>query len=360
MQQVVWQEPARGDFPDPARFMGFPGIEQMRSFLTGRGPRPPLSYLTGMRPTDAGFGSSVFTMPATEWLLPPQGLLYAGSLAILADGPLGGAVQTVLPAGTPYTTSDLSMSLVRPAGAGGTLVARGRIVHVGRSVGLSEVYVEDEHGRLIAHGSSRCYIFPTFETAPSTGALAPWHEPVYENPHPYERSVEGEVLSHEVWTTMDGLQVLKEQIAGDLPPPPIAMLTGMRPTDASEGQVTFVLPSTLWLCPPHGNLEGGAIALLADTALGCAVQTTVPAGAGYAPLDLRVSFTRPVPPDGRDLVAEARVLHRGRNIALATVEVSNADGKRVAFATSSAAIVDRPVTARQPFPTADEAIASVD
>lgn len=351
---MIWREEPRGEFPDPAKFMALSGIEQIRSFLTGHGPRPPLSYLTGMLPTEAGFGTSVFTMPATEWLLPPQGLFYGGLLAILADGPLGCAIQTTLPPGTPYTTADLSISMVRPAGAGGTLISRGRTVHVGRSLGLSEASVTDDRGRLIAHSSSRCYIFPSFEV-PEPGVLEEWREPTFDTPHPYERPVEGEVLETEIWEEMDGLQIMKSLIAEDLPPPPITMLTGLRPTEASDGKAVFILPSSLWLCPPTGNLEGGVIAFLADTALGCAVQTTVPAGSGYASLDLRVNFTRPVPPDGRDLTATGTVVHRGRNIALATVDVVNADGKRVAFATSSVAIVDRPVTAKRPL-TSDEEI----
>ncbi|HEX2240817.1 MAG TPA: PaaI family thioesterase [Actinomycetota bacterium] len=345
---MIWEEPPRGEFPDPAKFMALSGLEQMRSFLTGHGPRPPISYLTGMRPTDAGFGTSVFTMPATDWLLPPQGLLYAGPLAILADGPLGCAIQTTLPPATPYTTADLSLSMVRPARSIGTLIARGRTIHVGNSLGLSEVFVEDDRGRLIAHGTSRCYIFPSFE-APNAAPLDEWTEPEFDTPHPYERPVDGEVLAPEIWEEMDGLQLLKAQIAGDLAPPPIAMLTGMRPVEASEGKAVFVLPASLWLCSPLGYLEGGAIALLADTALGCAVQTTVPAGNGYAALDLRVNFTRPVPPDGRELTAVATVVHRGRNIALATAELVNADGKRVAFASASVAIVDRPVTRDRPL-----------
>lgn len=344
---MIWKEPPRGEFPDPAKFMALSGLDQLRSFLTGHGPRPPISYLTGMRPTDAGFGTSVFTMPATDWLLPPQGLLYPGPLAILADGPLGCAIQSTLPRATPYTTADLSLSMVRPAGSGGTLIARGRTIHVGKSLGLSEAFVEDDRGRLIAHGSSRCYIFDPFE-APDAGPLEEWAEPKFDSPHPYERPVEGEMLAAEVWEEMDGLQILKAQIAEDLPPPPIAMLTGLRPIEASEGRATFVLPASPWLCSPLGYLEGGTIALVADTALGCAVQTTVPAGHGYASLDLRVNFTRPVSPDGRDLTAVAAVVHRGRNIALATAEVLNADDKRVAFATASVAIADRPVTAHRP------------
>ena len=90
------------------------------------------------------------------------------------------------------------------------------------------------------------------------------------------------------------------------------------------------------------------MALVADAAIASAVQTTVPAGGGYASLDLKVYFTRPVPADGQDLVAKGRVINRGRKVAVATSEVTNAAGKRVAVAMGSVLLVDRPVTARTP------------
>jgi uncharacterized protein (TIGR00369 family) len=56
-------------------------------------------------------------------------------------------------------------------------------------------------------------------------------------------------------------------------------------------------------------------------------------------LDLKVNFIRPVPPDGRELLAHGRVRHAGRNITIADAEVVNADGKPVAIATGSAMIL---------------------
>lgn len=158
--RAIWTEPVRGGFPDPA-ILGLPGLAQLRWFLEGRAPPPPLHHLTGMVLTEAGPGTATFTMPATGWLLPPPGFLQLGALAILADGALGGAIQTALPAATPYTTSDLSMSFLRPALAdGGTLVARGRVIHAGRSLALSDVTVDDGGSRLLAHGTSRCFVLP--------------------------------------------------------------------------------------------------------------------------------------------------------------------------------------------------------
>jgi len=75
------------------------------------------------------------------------------------------------------------------------------------------------------------------------------------------------------------------------------------------------------------------------------VQTTLPAGTAFGPVDLKVYFLRPVAPDGRDLVARGTVIHRGRSIAIGTSEVFDADGKKVAVATGSSVILPgRPAT----------------
>jgi uncharacterized protein (TIGR00369 family) len=192
-------------------------------------------------------------------------------------------------------------------------------------------------------------VFPPLEPGPPPDpALLQPSEPTFATPHPFERPPEGEVVAGEVWESLDGLTMLKAHIAGDLPAPPIARLTGLHPVEAAAGEAVFALPATGWLCPPHGNLEGGAIALLADSAVAAAVQTTVPAGAGYATIDLKVNFLRPVPPDGAELTASARVVHRGATMAAATAEVRNAAGKKVALASGSAMIVPHPVTAAHP------------
>ena len=67
---------------------------------------------------EVGSGHATFTMPATRWLLNSAGAVSGGVLAILADAALGCALQTELGPATPYTTSELSMTMVRPVRAG--------------------------------------------------------------------------------------------------------------------------------------------------------------------------------------------------------------------------------------------------
>ena len=338
--QAPWREPVRGGYPDLA-LAGRSGLEQLRTLVEGRGPRPPISRLTGMALTEVGLAGATFAMPATPWLLSPQGVISVGTLAMLADGPLGCAVQAALPPATAYATSELSLRLLRPVRADGTLVARGRLVHAGRSLALSGVQIVDRNGRLLADGSSLCFIRPM--PAPPAGATTPAapapEAPDRASPDPYERPPLGHVVAQEDWDRLSGLEVLQAIIAGDLPAPPIHHLTGLGPVEVGSGEAVFAMPCHEWLCSPLATIEGGAIAMLADSALVSAITTTAPPGAAVAAVDLKVNFLRPVLPDGRELRAHGRVRHAGRTITVAEADVLNADGKPVAVATGSAMVL---------------------
>ncbi|MGH7686472.1 MAG: PaaI family thioesterase [Candidatus Dormibacteria bacterium] len=336
--QVVG-EPVRGGYI-PRELSGLPGIELLRLLLSERIPRPPISYLTGMWLTEVGTGNATFTMPISGWLKTPQGVATGGEVAMLADGPLGCAVHSGLPAGVGYTTIELSVSMLRPVPAAGHLVARGSLVHLGRQLALSEVVVTDDAGRLISHGTSRCLVFPLPDPPQPPGDPGPPHqEQLGDWTPPYQRPALGTVLDDEVWATQSGIEVMDALITGALPPPPIGYLLGCSPVDASEGRCVFEMPATGWLTSPLGTVQGGVTATLAELSLACAVQTTIPNGTAYAPTDLRVQYVRPVPPDGRTLTATGTVVHRGRTFAVARADVVNADGKLVATATGSVLIL---------------------
>jgi len=295
-QTPIWEEPVRGFYTDPGQFVTLSGLDLLRSMLES-GPGPPIRYLFGLAPTSVEPGGVTFSMPVTDWLLFPQGVVSGATLGILVDAP------------------------------------------------------------------PRCAILPRVEV--------PWEvieqalknpprlrEPDWPSPHPYERPVVGEVLAQDIWDRMDGLSVLRSLIAGDLPAPPIAHFCGIVPVEAEAGGTTWKMPASEWLCAPvQGRLYGGAIALLAGTAIDGTVQTTIPAGTALAPVDLKVYFLRPVSPDGRDLRATGTVIHRGRSIAIGTSEVFDSGGKKVAVATGSAVILPgRPatVTTELTLPQPDE------
>lgn len=280
----VWCEPARGGHPDVALF-GLPGVEQLRAGLAGYHPRAPLSHLTGLRLVEVGIGSAVFEMPLTEWLRAPQGGISIGPLAIAADAALGCAVLSGLPAATPFTTSELSLRMLAPAKPGSSIIARGELIHARRRIALSEASLTDSHGRLLARGSSLCFVLPQLAPVPEPPGELTRPEPVgYQTPDPWERSAQGEVVSQQVWDRLSGLEVLRARLAGELgATAPVSQLTGLSLREVAEREAVFVMPATEWLtAPPPGRVQGGAVALLAETALSTAIQTTLPANTALA------------------------------------------------------------------------------
>jgi uncharacterized protein (TIGR00369 family) len=327
----------RGSFGDPSS-LRLSGVDRMRSSTRGEGTPPPIHHLTGLRPVEAGFGSSTFSMPITPWLQTTvPGLITGGIIAFLADGPLGTAIMTVLPPLSFMTTSDLSLSFLRPATLeSGMLVGRARLIHGGKSVALSEVTIEDGLGHHLAHGTSRGFVL-TVPEAPETSEQDP--TPVYSTPDPYLRPVAGAPLPLEMWASTSGMDMMRACIERSVEAPPLYHLTGLHPIEATEGACTFALPASMWLASPAPVLYGGAIAMLADAAMSGAVMTVIPPGGSFATLDLKVNYVRPVLPDGGVMTARATLVHRGRSMTVATAELFNDDGKRIALASSSAMLL---------------------
>jgi uncharacterized protein (TIGR00369 family) len=239
------------------------------------------------------------------------------------------------PPGVVITTSELSMNYLRPATlASRHLHARSRAVHLGRSFALSEVYIEDADGVLLAHGTARNLMvkLPLPE--------GPFEQPVYNDPEPelpdpYLRPARGAVLPADVWRELSGLEIQRRQISGELPASPFMELFGIRRVASHEGEATIACTASGWLSSPVRRLYGGALALLADTALTSAAQTTVPAGTAIAPLDLRIQYLRPLMPDGGEIRVTARVFHRGKTLGVVNAELLNPEGKVAATATST-------------------------
>lgn len=336
----IWREPVRGGYANP-NILGLHGLDRMHLSVRGQWPPPPIHYLSGLRPVDASTGTCTFSMPASPWWQSPVSVFNSGVMLFVADAPLGGAIVTSLPPGKVPVTSDLSMNFLRPASVRSErLVAHASLIHAGRSLGLAEVRVEDAHGRLLGHGSTRCFLMQLIDPPPDPPEkVESFVPPTYATPDPYLREPIGAPVPQDVWDTHTGLEVSHALIAGELPAPPLYYLLGIKIVDAGEGTAVFKMPATEWLASPAAAVYGGALAMFADVALSVAVGNTIPARTAASPLDLKVNFLRPVFPDGRDLVARSRVIHRGRTMAVAQCEIYNEDEKRVVVASASVLIL---------------------
>jgi uncharacterized protein (TIGR00369 family) len=323
----VVAEPYRGSFfpPELARAGG---VELLRSMMERRAPDPPLTRLTDLRVTEVGLDTASMAMPATPWWQSAaDGVFLAGALAFVADGPLGSAIMTAAPPGFGMASAGMALDFVRPATTSSAVImGRARLLHSTRTQGISELSLEDGHGRLLAHGTSRGMILE----------LGRWPEPppapaADGTPDPFLRPAVGDVLDQAYWDTHSGMEFARGFVAGEHLPP-VCHLTGLAWTACEDGTATCTLPRSPWLCNGFGILYGGAMALLADFAQNSALLTTLPMRTAYAPLDFKVSFLRPVLPDPSVLTAHARVVHAGRTIALTTCELVDDAGRRVALA----------------------------
>jgi uncharacterized protein (TIGR00369 family) len=139
---------------------------------------------------------------------------------------------------------------------------------------------------------------------------------------------------------MTGMEYMTAIVTGAMPPPPIAVTMRLRPVELEEGRVVFEGEPGEEHYNPIGVVHGGYAATLLDSALGCAVHTTLPAGLGYTSLGLEAKYVRPITRDTGRVLCEATVLYRGRKQATAEARLSAAgDGKLLAHGVSTCMIL---------------------
>jgi uncharacterized protein (TIGR00369 family) len=138
---------------------------------------------------------------------------------------------------------------------------------------------------------------------------------------------------------MSGLDFLVAIGEGRLPQPPMAKLMGFEGLEAQEGRVVFTVTPAEYHYNPIGVVHGGLAMTLLDSAMGCAVQTTLPAGSGFTTLETKVNFARPITGDTGRVVCEGTVIHAGRTVATAEGRVvAEETGKLLAHGTSTCLI----------------------
>ena len=145
-------------------------------------------------------------------------------------------------------------------------------------------------------------------------------------------------IPHEHIAEFTGLELLKRLIDQQYPAPPMAHLLSFALTEVSEGRAVFHgMPGVRHL-NPLGGVHGGWAATILDSALGCAVQTTLAKGEAYSTAEFKVNLMRPITPKTGEVVCEGRVLHRGRTLAVSEATLKDAAGKLLAFGTETCAI----------------------
>ena len=137
---------------------------------------------------------------------------------------------------------------------------------------------------------------------------------------------------------LSGLEYLSKIVAGELPRPPIGVLMNFNITELSEGRAVFTVEPAEYHYNPIGVVHGGLAATLLDSAMGCAVHSTLPAGGGYTTLEIKVSYIRPMTAETGRVHCEAKVIHVGGRTASAEGRVVDESGKLYAHGTTTCMI----------------------
>ena len=137
-----------------------------------------------------------------------------------------------------------------------------------------------------------------------------------------------------------GLELLKGMLRGELPYPYIAETLDFALMAVEAGTVTFQGTPQLKHYNPMGTVHGGWYATLLDSALGCAVQSVLPAGRAYTTVELAMNIVRAASHQTGPLRAIATVLHSGRQLATAEARIVGPDGKLYAHATTTCLVFE--------------------
>ena len=127
-------------------------------------------------------------------------------------------------------------------------------------------------------------------------------------------------------TPLSGLDYLRQRIK-DWHGSAMAETMNMRLIAVEEGSATFEgFPSPRYY-NPQMRLHGGYAATLIDSATGCAVQTKLPAGAGYGTIELKVNYVRKIDAEVGRLLCTGTVIHAGRTMLTADAKLTDENGK---------------------------------
>jgi uncharacterized protein (TIGR00369 family) len=148
---------------------------------------------------------------------------------------------------------------------------------------------------------------------------------------------EDPMASAQAGLSLSGIDYMRAVAAGEIPRPPIAALLGMEIVEADEGRALFAVTPGEQHYNPIGVVHGGIAATLLDSAMGCAVHTTLPAGWSYGTLDLSTRFVRPITGATGRILCEGVVVHRGRTTATTEGRLwAESSGKLLAHGSGSA------------------------
>ncbi|MEV0188249.1 PaaI family thioesterase [Kitasatospora purpeofusca] len=142
----------------------------------------------------------------------------------------------------------------------------------------------------------------------------------------------------EAGRNLSGIELLSQWMRGDRAGAPICELMGFKLIDVEKGRVVFASTPDESVYNPIGMVHGGMACTMLDSAAGCAVHSTLPAGVGYGSIEIKVNFLRPIHASTGEIFARGWVTKAGRRVCFAESDLRDSAGNVLATATSSCLI----------------------
>lgn len=131
-------------------------------------------------------------------------------------------------------------------------------------------------------------------------------------------------------SALSGLEFLRRQMAGEVPRGSMLDTFAIRLVLVEPGRVVVEAVPEEFAYNNLGSVHGGFAATLLDTAMGCAVHSTVARALAYTTVDLTLNFVRPISGATGLVRGEGKVVHAGRRVATAEGRLMAADGRLLA------------------------------
>jgi len=139
---------------------------------------------------------------------------------------------------------------------------------------------------------------------------------------------------------LTGLEVMQRIIAGELPQPPIGHTLGFRLVEVEPGRAVFEGTPEEFHYNPIGTVHAGLAATLLDSAMGCALVTTLPPATRWTTLELKANFTRAMTVETGLVRCVGSIVHPGRRVATTEARIEDARGRLLAHGTSTILLLD--------------------
>ena len=278
------------------------GLDRARRRADGTAPLSRVHATFGLRFTEVSDGTATVACALSPWLVDVSGHVAAGIAAVVADSALGTALLTTMPAGRSIMTSQLRIDHLAPiTSLSGELHAIAHVEDLASASPLVVAEVRDDTGLRVASASARCM------TVTGHGELLAPLPPVGP-------------------TIIDpgGAEALAAMRRGEGSPPFELFLHAA--TTSESGATVLHVPAVPGFANVFGGMQGGALALLAEQAMGAMARAAVRPGGELVPVDLQVTYLRPALTDQQPVSLRAHVVRSGGRVVDTACEVLTGTG----------------------------------